>query len=121
MYQAVWKGVVIAESDRTIVVEGKRYFPAESVDHECLEPSARRTVCPRKGAASYYHVWVDGEPNRDAAWYYPSPRPAAVHIAGYVAFWRGVRVREVADGRSMAKRGQGSRAARLPEPGGDAA
>jgi len=121
MYQAVWKGAVIAESDRTIVVDGNRYFPAESVDHECLEPSATRTVCPRKGGASYYHVWVDGESNRDAAWCYPSPGPAAMHIAGYLAFWRGVRVRQVADGRSIAKRGRGSRAARLSERGGDAA
>jgi uncharacterized protein (DUF427 family) len=35
---------------------------------------------------------VDGEENRDAAWYYPGPMPAASNIAGHVAFWRGVRV-----------------------------
>jgi uncharacterized protein (DUF427 family) len=28
----------------------------------------------------------------DAAWYYPTPSPAAQQIAGRVAFWRGVTV-----------------------------
>lgn len=38
--------------------------------------------------------------NRDAAWYYPQPRPAASQIAGHVAFWHGVRVQRAgsADG-----------------------
>jgi uncharacterized protein (DUF427 family) len=35
---------------------------------------------------------VDGQVNRDAAWYYPEPKPAAGNIAGYVAFWRGIKV-----------------------------
>jgi uncharacterized protein (DUF427 family) len=30
--------------------------------------------------------------NHDAAWYYLTPLPAARNIAGYVAFWKGVRV-----------------------------
>jgi uncharacterized protein (DUF427 family) len=37
-------------------------------------------------------VLVDGEENRDAAWYYPDPKPAASHIKDHVAFWRGVEV-----------------------------
>jgi uncharacterized protein (DUF427 family) len=37
-------------------------------------------------------VVVDGKENRDAAWYYPSPKAAASNIKGYVAFWRGVTV-----------------------------
>jgi len=27
-----------------------------------------------------------------AVWYYPTPKDAAKHIAGYVAFWKGVTV-----------------------------
>ena len=42
--------------------------------------------------ASYYDVVVDGQVNRDAAWYYPEPKDAAKEIAGRVAFWRGVSV-----------------------------
>ena len=31
MVKAVWKGVVIAESDDTVVVEGNHYFPEASL------------------------------------------------------------------------------------------
>jgi uncharacterized protein (DUF427 family) len=35
---------------------------------------------------------VDGQVNKDAAWYYPDPKRAAGQIKDCVAFWRGVRV-----------------------------
>jgi uncharacterized protein (DUF427 family) len=92
--QAVWKDAVIAESDDTVVVEGNHYFPAESVRPEHLSPSSHHSVCPWKGTASYYDVIVDGEVNRNAAWYYPQPSPAARHVTDRVAFWRGVKVRQ---------------------------
>jgi uncharacterized protein (DUF427 family) len=92
--KAIWNGAVIAESDTTIVVEGNHYFPPESVRREYLQPSDTHTTCPWKGVASYYHVVVGGQVNRDAAWYYPEPKPAAGHIKDYVAFWRGVQVVE---------------------------
>jgi len=90
--RAMWMGKVIAESDRCVLVEGNRYFPAESVRQEFLRPSATHTVCPWKGTASYYHLEVDGTRNADAAWYYPEPKPAAEEIRGHIAFWNGVRV-----------------------------
>jgi uncharacterized protein (DUF427 family) len=37
---------------------------------------------------------VDGKVSENAAWYYPAPKKAVQHIAGYVAFWKGVRVEE---------------------------
>ncbi|MGB9753328.1 MAG: hypothetical protein C0183_23400 [Roseiflexus castenholzii] len=92
MARAVWNGVVIAESDATIVVEGNHYFPPESVKHEYLRESATHTVCSWKGVASYYDIVVNDAVNRDAAWYYPEPKEAARRIAGYIAFWRGVKV-----------------------------
>ena len=30
--------------------------------------------------------------NRDAAWYYPDPKPAARNVKHHIAFWRGVEV-----------------------------
>lgn len=92
MPKAVWNGVVLAESDDTIIVEGNYYFPIESLKHEHFEESNTHTLCPWKGVASYVNVKVNGQVNRDAAWYYPTPKPAAEKIAGYYAFWRGVRV-----------------------------
>ena len=73
MVRAHWNGAVIAESDDTVIIEGNHYFPAESVDEQYLVPSTTTTVCPWKGQASYYSVNVDGQLNRDAAWFYPSP------------------------------------------------
>ena len=92
MSKAIWNGAVLAESDRCEVVEGNQYFPPDAVRREYLKPSATHTTCPWKGVASYYDVVVNGETNRDAAWYYPEPKEAARNIKGYVAFWRGVKV-----------------------------
>lgn len=92
--KAVWNGVTLAESDKTIVVEGNHYFPPDAVKRELLQPSATQTTCHWKGDASYYTVAVDGNTNKDAAWFYPSPKPAAAEIKDYVAFWHGVKVQE---------------------------
>ena len=94
MPKATWNGAVIAEADEDSVemVEGNVYFPPEAVSREFLKESKTHTICPWKGTASYYDVVVDGEVNKDAAWYYPVTKPAAENIAGYVAFWKGVTV-----------------------------
>lgn len=92
MVEARWQGAVIARSDATVVVEGNHYFPAEAVDKALLQPSTTTTICPWKGTAHYYTIAVDGAENRDAAWYYPDPKPAAAEIKGRIAFWRGVTV-----------------------------
>jgi uncharacterized protein (DUF427 family) len=73
-------------------VEGNQYFPAESIRKEFFQPSATHTVCPWKGTASYYDVVVEDKRNKDAAWYYLEPSPAAKQIKGHVAFWKGVKV-----------------------------
>lgn len=90
--KAIWNGRVIAESNDTVVVEGNHYFPAESVKQEFLRESSTHTTCPWKGVASYYSLEVDGQVNKDAAWYYPEPKEAAKQIRGRIAFWKGVRV-----------------------------
>ncbi|MDE2467852.1 MAG: DUF427 domain-containing protein [Bradyrhizobium sp.] len=92
MIKASWNGKVIAESDRTEIVEGNHYFPAEALHKEFFRSSETHSVCPWKGVASYYSIEVDGQTNPDAAWYYPDPKAAARNIAGRVAFWKGVRV-----------------------------
>jgi uncharacterized protein (DUF427 family) len=94
MVKAIWNGEVVAESDKTIVVEGNHYFPPESVKREYLKESDTHTTCPWKGKASYYGIVVKGAVNNDAAWYYPAPKPAATQITGYVAFWKGVEIVE---------------------------
>ena len=92
MVGARWHGAVIARSDDTVVVENNHYFPADSVDPSLLRPSDTTSVCPWKGTASYHSIVVDGAENRDAAWYYPDPKPAAAEIKDRIAFWKGVEV-----------------------------
>ena len=90
--KAVWKNVVIAESDDTVVVEGNHYFPKAALMQEYVRSSEHRSHCPWKGEASYYDVVVDGNVNANAAWFYPQPKKAAENIKDRVAFWHGVAV-----------------------------
>jgi uncharacterized protein (DUF427 family) len=90
--RATWNGAVIAESNETVIVEGNHYFPAEALKREFVVESAHRTTCPWKGTAHYYTLQVNGAENRDAVWYYPTPKAGAEQVAGRVAFWKGVQV-----------------------------
>jgi uncharacterized protein (DUF427 family) len=92
MVKAVWKDGLIAESEQVQEMDGHVYFPIASVREDLLEPSERRSVCPKKGEARYFHILVGNDCNVDAAWCYPDPKPAAARIAAHIAFWRGVTV-----------------------------
>lgn len=92
MMRAIWNGVVLAETPRTVMVEGNHYFPPESIHREYFQDSPTRTLCPWKGLASYYTINTGQDVNPDAAWYYPHPSPLARRIKNHVAFWHGVRV-----------------------------
>ena len=92
--RAMWNDQILAESEATRVVEGNHYFPPNSLRRQFFRDSATTSVCGWKGTAHYYDLEVDGQVNRDAAWYYPAPKDAAREIAGYVAFWKGVRVED---------------------------
>jgi uncharacterized protein (DUF427 family) len=89
---ATWNGAVLAESNECIVVEGNQYFPPDSINKQFFQSSNTHTTCPWKGQASYYTIVVDGQENKDAAWYYPQTKEKAKNIEGYIAFWRGVKV-----------------------------
>ncbi|MBA3774076.1 MAG: DUF427 domain-containing protein [Ramlibacter sp.] len=90
--KATWNGTVIAHSDDTVVVEGNHYFPASSLDRDCIAFSNHHTTCGWKGEASYYSLLVNGEMNADAVWYYPDPKPEAAMVKDRVAFWKGVKI-----------------------------
>jgi uncharacterized protein (DUF427 family) len=92
MAKAIWHGKVLAESPSVEIVEGNVYFPPDAVDSRYFKDSATQTQCHWKGTAHYFTVAVDGAENRDAAWYYPTPLPAAAQIRNFIAFWKGVEV-----------------------------
>ena len=90
--KAIWNGATIAESNETIVVDNNHYFPDSALVKDFFKPSDMHSTCSWKGEASYYSIVVDGKENKDAAWFYPSPKTAAQQIQNYVAFWKGVKV-----------------------------
>ena len=92
MPKAIWNGVILAESDNCEVVEGNQYFPPDAIKREYFQETTTHTTCGWKGVASYYNIVVNGQVNKDAAFYYPDAKSAAKNIEGYVAFWRGVKV-----------------------------
>lgn len=92
MATASWNGVVIAQSDDIVMVEGNLYFPMASVNDEYLRPSDSTTTCPWKGTASYFDVVVDGMVNPDAAWTYREPKAKAQSVRDRIAFWHGVEL-----------------------------
>jgi uncharacterized protein (DUF427 family) len=96
MAKAIWNGKVIAESNKTVEVEGNKYFPQQSLKKEFFKKSQTNhtSTCPWKGIAGYYDIEVDGKVNENAAWHYPEPKPEAAKIKGHVAFWNGVEVEE---------------------------
>lgn len=74
------------------MIEGNHYFPPDSLNRNVFAESDTHTTCGWKGEASYYDIVVDGAVNKDAAWFYPDPKPAAANIQNCVAFWKGVQV-----------------------------
>ncbi len=92
MAKAIWNDVILAESDQGEIVEGNYYFPPDSINKQYFKESNTRSNCFWKGEASYYTIEVNGQQNKDAAWYYPTPKEKAKNFQGYVAFWKGVQV-----------------------------
>ena len=90
--KAIWKDVVVAESDDTLVVEGNHYFPGDSLKREYTLSSNHKTMCSWKGQASYLSLFVNGDVNPDAAWFYPAPKDGALELKDRVAFWKGVQI-----------------------------
>ena len=90
--KAIWNGVVVAESDDIVTVEGNHYFPKASLKTEFITFSNHRTSCIWKGQAYYMSLFVNGEMNPDSVWFYPEPTESAAEIKDRVAFKAGVSI-----------------------------
>ncbi|GGK86865.1 DUF427 domain-containing protein [Mangrovihabitans endophyticus] len=86
MPKAIWNDEIIAESDDVVVVEGNHYFPRASLREDVIKPSETHSICLWKGRASYYTLQSGEVSSKDAAWYYPDPKPDATAVRGRVAF-----------------------------------
>ena len=87
--QAVVNGVVLAESDDIVIVDGNPYFPREAMRDEYFRDSRLTTVCGWKGTARYWDVVVDDQVLTNVVWSYETPKPAADNIRERFAFYRG--------------------------------
>lgn len=99
--KAIWNNTVVAEADKEdlIYIEGNWYFPPDAAHKEFFKHSDLHTTCIWKGEASYYDIDVNGELNDGGAWYYPAPKSGSIErvkkdFTNYVAFWRGIEIKE---------------------------
>ena len=92
MVRAIWKNMVLAESDQIIEFDNTVYFPPESVNPQYLKESPLTSLCYWKGKAQYYNIDVNGYVNHAAAWTYSRPWWLARSIKNYVAFWKDVMI-----------------------------
>ena len=74
--------MVIAESDRTVVLEGNHCFPPEALKCEFFRASTHHASCAWKDMASRLDVVVGEKVNSEAAWYYPTRNPRPIQYAG---------------------------------------
>jgi uncharacterized protein (DUF427 family) len=91
--KATWRGRVIAESDRTIEVDGYAYFPREAVRMELLQVSPKTPAdraCPH--GVQFYDVVGDGDESPRAAWSYEAPRERMARVDHWIGFWDDVLV-----------------------------
>jgi uncharacterized protein (DUF427 family) len=84
-------GVVVAESARPKLLTEtglapRVYVPSADVRPDALTRAEKRTICPYKGEATYWHVAVNGTRAEDAAWSYEAPLPDALRVQGHVSF-----------------------------------
>ena len=62
------------------------YVPGADIAAGALTPAEKRTVCPYKGQASFWHVHAGGKRIEDAAWSYEAPLVEALEVARHVCF-----------------------------------
>ncbi len=89
--QLLGEAVAEASDEDLVWIEGRLYFPPNSVKHAALKHSPRPYTRPWKGVAQYFDVASTGSRVPAVAWSYPMPLPSAIARMGadfsdYIAF-----------------------------------
>lgn len=84
--KAIWNNEIIAETKQTMELEGKHYFPQNSVKLEYLSSSNDCEECEWKELVTTYDLAVAGQDLPNAVSYYPNHKEDAVSISGFMAF-----------------------------------
>jgi len=85
-------GAVVADTRRALELKESSYRPVLYVPRDDaklahFERSDRRTHCPYKGDASYFHLRAGGDYAENVVWSYETPFPAMAAIEGFLAFY----------------------------------
>jgi uncharacterized protein (DUF427 family) len=91
--KAIWRGRVIADSDRTLEVAGYRYFPRETVRMDLLRATPRTEDdldCPH--GVQFYDVAEGTARSERAAWSYEAPRASMKQVDHWIGFWEDVEI-----------------------------
>jgi uncharacterized protein (DUF427 family) len=91
--KAIWHGQVIAESDRTLMVDGYAYFPRDAVRMELLRAAGktqRDNACPH--GVQFYDVADSKASSPRAAWSYEAPGARMKPVDHWIGFWDDVEV-----------------------------
>ena len=91
--KAIWRGQVIAESDRTIEVGGYQYFPRDTVRMELLRLAPKTQsdlACPH--GVQFYDISKDAARSERAAWSYEAPRASIKQVDHWIGFWEDVQI-----------------------------
>jgi uncharacterized protein (DUF427 family) len=91
--KAVWRGQVIADSDRTLEVKGYRYFPRETVRMDLLHATAKTDsdlACPH--GVRFYDVADASARSPRAAWSYEAPQGEMRQVDHWIGFWEDIDV-----------------------------
>lgn len=91
--KATWHGKVIAQSDKTLEVDGYVYFPRDAVRMELLKvapKTANDLKCPH--GVQFYDVVENGTTSPRAAWSYEAPQVKMKPVDHWIGFWEDVSV-----------------------------
>ena len=91
--KAMWRGEVIADSNRTLEVKGYRYFPRETVRMALLHAAPKTEsdlACPH--GVRFYDLADAAFRSPRAAWSYEAPQGEMRRVDHWIGFWEDVEV-----------------------------
>jgi uncharacterized protein (DUF427 family) len=78
-----WRPYLLFETSMPV----RYYIPQEDIRMELLEPSRANTLCPYKGAASYWSIKIGEQLYRNYVWGYLDPLEESPKIKGLLSFF----------------------------------
>lgn len=95
--QATWCGCVLATSEEYKFLEGRFYFPRESVDWSLVLPSGLTGHRNPFGKIDWFNLEVNGVKRFKAAWSFQNLRRPYNTLDGFTSFRKGVQISQVTD------------------------